>query len=179
MTTDEPLDLTIRTMNRVMDEMEDDPRAACGDAEITTKDAGAMKKQLQILIVSALGLFAGPRTADACDCVRGRALPPAQFGSSDVVFRGRVVQSQPLVYVEFEVLETFNGRVDRRVRILTGRSECDYFLPPVVTKSGTEFLVYGTIRDDGILEVNRCLGSGPSNLKTRELETLRQRVRLR
>jgi hypothetical protein len=138
-----------------------------------------MKRQLQMLVLSALGLFALPRTAHACDCVRGRVLPPVQFGPSDVVFLGRVVQSQPLAYVEFEVLEAFNGRVDRRVRVLTGRSDCDYFLPPVVTKSGTQFLVFGTIHDDGILEVSRCLGSGPSNQKTRELEILRQRARPR
>ena len=138
-----------------------------------------MKKQLQMLVLSALGLFALPRAADACDCVHGRTLPPAPFGPGDVVFLGRVVQSQPLEYVEFEVLETFNGRVDRRVRILTGRSDCDYFLPPVLAKTGTEFLVYGTIHHDGILEVSRCSGSGPSNRKTRELEMLRQRARPR
>ena len=137
----------------------------------------SLRNQLLMIVLSVLGLFALPRTSDACSCVRGRALPPAQFGPSDVVFVGRVVQSQPLVYVEFEVLETFNGRVDRRVRVLTGRSDCDYFLPPVVTKSGTQFLVYGTIHDDGILEVNRCLGSGPSNRKTRELGILRQWTR--
>jgi NADH-quinone oxidoreductase subunit N len=96
-----------------------------------------------------------------------------------VVFLGRVVRSQPLVYVELDVLETFNGRLDRRVRILTGRSDCDYFLPPVLTKSGARFLVYGTLLDDGRLAVNRCLGSGPSNLKTHELERLRQRARER
>jgi hypothetical protein len=138
-----------------------------------------MKKQLQMIVLSALGLFALPRPADACDCVRGRVLPPVQFGPSDYVFLGRVVQSQPLAYVEFEVHETFNGRIDRRVRILTTRSDCDYFLPPVVTNRGAQFLVYGTIHDDGMLEVNRCLGSGPSNQKTRELEILRQRARPR
>jgi len=73
-----------------------------------------MKKQLQMLVLSPLGLLALPRNADACDCVRGRVSPPAQFGSSDVVFLGRVVQSHPLTYVEFDVLETFNGRLDRR-----------------------------------------------------------------
>ena len=99
-----------------------------------------MKKLLHLFVLSALGLFALPRTADACDCVRGRVLPPVQFGPSDVVFLGRVVQSQPLAYIEFEVLETFHGRVDRRVRIPTGRSDCDYFLPPVLTKSGSQFL---------------------------------------
>ena len=138
-----------------------------------------MKKRLQMLVFSALGLVALPRTADACDYVSGRVLPPAQFGPSDVVFLGRVVQFQPLRYVEFDVLETFNGRVDRRVRILTARSDCDYFLPPVVAKSGTQFLIYGTIHDDGVLEVNRCMGSGPSNQKARELEILRQRARPR
>ena len=134
------------------------------------------KKQLRMLLLSALGLFALPRTADACDCVRGRVLPPAQFGPGDVVFLGRVVRSQSLAYVELEVLETFNGRLDRRVRVPTGRSDCDYFLPPVVTKSGARFLVYGTMLDDGTLVVNRCLGSGPSNEKTLELERLRQRA---
>jgi hypothetical protein len=98
-----------------------------------------MKKLLHMLILGALGLFALPCTADACDCVRGRALPPVQFGPRDVVFLGRVVQSHPLTYVEFEVLEAFNGRVDRHIRIPTGRSDCDYFLPPVVTKSGVSF----------------------------------------
>jgi len=135
-----------------------------------------MKKPFWMLILSALGLFALPYSADACDCARDRVLPP-QFGATDVVFLGRVVRSQPIAYVEFEVLETFTGRVDRRVRIVTGRSDCDYFLPPVVTNIGTQFLIYGTIHDDGILEVNRCFGSGPLNRKTRELEILRQRAR--
>jgi len=137
-----------------------------------------MKNRLQVLVFSALGLVAFPGTAHACDCVGGRVLPPAKFGPSDVVFLGRVVQFQPLAYVEFDVLETFNGRVDRRVRILTARSDCDYFLPPVVAEIGTEFLIYGTIHD-GMLEVGRCLGSGPSNQKIRELEILRQRARPR
>src|SRR5262249_60079621 len=110
-----------------------------------------MMKRLQTFVLIACGLFALPRTADACDCVRGRALPPAQFGPSDVVFLGRVIQSQPLAYVEFQVLETFNGRVARRVRIVTGRSDCDYFLPPVIARSGMQFLVYGTVHDDGVL----------------------------
>src|SRR2546428_5466260 len=65
------------------------------------------KYQLRMLVISALGLFALPRTADACDCVGGRVLPPAQFSPSDIVFLGRVVRSQPLVSVEMEVLETF------------------------------------------------------------------------
>jgi hypothetical protein len=139
-----------------------------------------MRKQLQILLVfSALALFSLPRIAEACDCVRGPVSLPVQFGPKDVVFIGRVVQSRPLAYIELDVLETFNGRPDRRVRIPTGRSDCDYFLPPVVMKSGTQFLVYGTLLDDGTLVVNQCSGSGPLNRKARELERLRQRAQHR
>jgi len=134
-----------------------------------------IKKPLVVFLLSTLGLVVLPNTADACDCASGRVLPPAQFGTMDVVFLGRVVRFQPLESVEFEVLETYNGRVDRRVRIVTGRSDCDYFLPPVAPKVGTQFLINGTRHDDGILEANRCLGSGPSNRKTRELEILRRR----
>jgi len=137
-----------------------------------------MTKQL-MLALGALGLLALPRTADACDCVQGGVLPPARFGPRDVVFLGRVVQSRPLDYVEFEVLEAFNGRLDRRVRVPTARSDCDYFLPPVLARIGAQFLVYGTILDDGTLAANRCLGSGPASQKTRELEILRQRTQRR
>jgi len=136
-----------------------------------------MKKPLQMLVLGALGLLALPRIADGCDCVR--VPPPVQFGPRDVVFVGRVLESKPLEYVEIEALETFHGRIDRRVRIPTGQSDCDYFLPPVVTKRGTQFLVYGIIRDDGTLVVNRCSGSGPLNRKTREVERLRQRAQRR
>ena len=135
-----------------------------------------MKKQLQLVVLSALGLLALPRTVDACDCVRNRRLPPVQFGPTDVVFLGRIVQFQPLAYVDLDVLETFTGRADHRVRVPIGGSDCDYFLPPVAPKIGSQYLVYGTIHDDGTLEVNRCLGSGPSNQKTREIAILRRRA---
>ena len=92
-----------------------------------------MKRQLQMLVLSALGLFALPRTAHACDCVRGRVLPPVQFGPSDVVFLGRVVQSQPLTYVEFEVLEADPRRITKlRVhRLQTSRDDA----PPAKAKA--------------------------------------------
>ena len=140
---------------------------------------GTLKKASQVLLFSAFGLFAVPSAAGACDCVGGRSLPPAQFGPRDIVFRARVIRSRPLEYVELEVLETFNGRVGRQVRVVTGGSDCDYFLPPVGAKRGNQFLIYGTTNDEGKLEVNRCGGSGPLSQKTRELEILRQRQRSR
>jgi hypothetical protein len=127
-----------------------------------------------IVVLSVFALFALPRIASACDCAR----PSWQqrLDGSDVIFAGRVVQSQPLQYVELEVRETFKGRLIGRVRIVTGSSDCDYFLPPVATKSGTEFLIYGTLIE-GKVTVSRCLGSGPLEKKTGELRRLRQRTR--
>jgi hypothetical protein len=135
-----------------------------------------MKRQWPMLVLCVLGLLALPGIAQACDCVREYVPSPEQFGPRDVVFLGRVVHAQPLAYVDLDVLETFNGRMERRVRIPTGRSDCDYFLPPLVTASGTQFLVYATILDDGTLAVNRCAGSGPVHRKTDDLERLRQRA---
>jgi hypothetical protein len=144
-----------------------------------------MKKQLQtlMLVLSALGLSALPRTAEACDCSQPGDLPPLQFTPSDVVFLGRVVQVQLVEYVDLEVLETFHGRLARPVRVPIGRSDCDYFptVPAILTvptRRGMQFLVYGNIRD-GKLVVGQCSGSGPLNEKTRELEVLRQRAQPR
>lgn len=117
-----------------------------------------------------LGLIAAPRTADACSC--SRLSWPDWLAASDVVFVARVIGAQPLAYVDLQVRETIKGRIDRRVRIPTGQSDCDYFLPPVVIKVGTEFLVYAIVRD-GQLVVDRCLGSGPLDEKASELARLR------
>ena len=133
-----------------------------------------VQRQLQIAVLSSLGLVAFPHVADACDC--GRNPRPARLTSSDVIFVGRVVQSQPLAFVELEVRETFNGKLDGRVRIATGQSDCDYFLPPVVTLRGSEFLVYGTIRDGKVL-VSSCSNTGPVGRKIRELRQLRRPVK--
>jgi hypothetical protein len=131
------------------------------------------QKQLLIVFLSSLGLVVLPRVVDACDCVRD---PRPARSSSDVIFVGRVVQSQPLAFVELEVRETFKGKLEGRVRIATGQNDCDYFLPPVVTPRGSEFLVYGTVRDGKVL-VNRCADPGPVGGRIRELRELRQRVK--
>jgi hypothetical protein len=52
-----------------------------------------------------------------------------------------VLEARPLAYVVLEVREKFKGRVDNPVRIPTGDTDCDYFLPPVVAQSGMEFLI--------------------------------------
>ena len=132
-----------------------------------------IRKPLLIVVLGALTLVALPRVADACSCVRD---PSVARSASDVIFVGRVVQSQPLSFVELEVRELFKGKLDSPVRIATAQSDCDYFLPPVVTPRGSEFLVYGFVRD-GKVSVSRCSDPGPVSGKTRELRELRQRVK--
>jgi hypothetical protein len=129
---------------------------------------------VKTLLLMSLASFALPRTAAACDCVTPPFAKRAQFGPRHVVFLGRMTAAQSLQYVEFEVLETFNGRPERRVRIPTGRSDCDYFLPPVAAAAGDEFLIYATRLDERTLVVGRCSGSGPLAQKNRELARLRQ-----
>lgn len=129
-----------------------------------------MMKVLQIAVVT-LALSLCSRTAEACDC---RPLSwQERIRLSDVVFLARVVQAQPLAYLDVQVLENFKGRTGRRTRIRTGESDCDYFLPPVSIEPGAKFLIYGTVRGGSVI-VNRCLGSGPAEGKTDELARLRQ-----
>jgi hypothetical protein len=138
-----------------------------------------MVKLLPALLLASLATFALPHTVAACDCVTRPFARRAQFGPRDVVFLGRVTAAQSLEYVEFEVVEAFTGRLDRRVRIPTGRSDCDYFNPPLAAAAGDEFLVYATRLDEKTLVVNQCSGSGPLPRKNRELARLRQIARQR
>lgn len=130
-----------------------------------------MTRHLLIVVLGLLGLTIFPAIAEACSC--GRLSWQERLASSDSIFLGRVVDAQPLQYVEMEVGETFKGRVARRVRIPTGQSDCDYFLPPIMAERGMQFLIYASIRD-GRVAVSRCLGSGPVDSKSDELARLRQ-----
>ena len=129
-----------------------------------------MRIQLPIVTLSLLGLVTFARVAHACDCIRDPA--PAR-SMSDVIFVGRVTDSRPLAFVELEVRATFKGQLDRRVRIPTGQSDCDYFLPPIVTPRGSDFLVYGRLRE-GKITVSRCSDPGPVDRKILELQQMRQ-----
>jgi len=128
------------------------------------------------IALSLFGLGAQPRAAQACDCKR--LSWQEQVVSSDAVFLGRVVEVRPLAYVVLEVREAFKGRLGRRLRIPTGESDCDYFLPPVEVTRGRDFLIYATV-GSGKVTVSRCLGSGPVDSKLDELARLRQGGRLK
>ena len=130
-----------------------------------------MRTCLQIIAFSLIGVGFFPHTAAACSCAPLSA--PEQFSLSDVVFLGRVVDARPLAYVLVEVRETFKGQAAGRLRIPTGRNDCDYFLPPVVAERGTDFLIYAA-RPEKELVVTRCFNSGPASTKADEIARLRR-----
>jgi len=130
-------------------------------------------KHMRAVLLVVLGLVAFPRAAAACSCVRNLSWQQ-RLAMSDAVFVARVVGSQRLEWVDLQVRETFKGKVDPQVRIPTGASDCDYFLPPVIATTGAEFLIYASIFD-GRLRVGRCLGSGTVDEKRSEVQRLRQR----
>jgi len=127
---------------------------------------------LRVAMLGLLGLVAFPHVAAACACER--LSPQQRLALSDGAFVGRVVGFEPLMHVDLEVRETFKGQLERQVRIPTGVSDCDYFLPPVTATTGRDFLIYASIVN-GTMTVNRCLGSGPLDQKRTEVQRLRQR----
>lgn len=130
-----------------------------------------IKRSWQILALSLLGLSVLPSLAHACQCAR--LSWQEQVALSDAIFVGRVIEAQPLRYVVLQVGERFKGDLSRQVRIQTGESDCDYFLPPTVAEPGADFLIFATIRKGRVM-VSRCLGSGPASGKVDGLMRLRQ-----
>jgi hypothetical protein len=105
----------------------------------------------------------------ACDCVPSPL--EERLRQSDAVFVGEVVAHEPLASVELQVLEVFKGSPGARVLVPTGRSDCDYFVPPVRAAVKERFLVFLT-RRKGQTSVSRCLGSKPVAEAAHELSVL-------
>jgi hypothetical protein len=104
------------------------------------------------------------------ECVVGGSHECLNWAESDYVM-SHLLRAAPMVRCRMAVQPRLGaGRMMSRTR--------PSGLPERRAEIGTEFLIYGTIHD-GMLEVGRCLGSGPSNQKIRELEILRQRARPR
>jgi hypothetical protein len=125
------------------------------------------------LAVSAAALVAmlvAARPALACDCA---SLDLARrVASAEVVLLARVSSFQPLESVTVTPVEVFKGAASKVMTIRTGRSDCDYFLPPVSPRVGEEYLLYLS-RSQGELTANRCLAPGPAAEKASELRELR------
>ncbi len=110
-------------------------------------------------------------TSSACDC--SSLSLEQRLRESDSVFLASVATHEPLVLVQLRVHETFKGFPGRAVRVPVGRSDCDYFLPPVHAKPGDRFVIFLS-RREGLLSVNRCLGSVPEHEAAQEIAALRR-----
>jgi hypothetical protein len=108
--------------------------------------------------------------AFACDCAPLDL--PKRVASADLVLVAKVSSFKPLDSVTVTPVEVFKGSASKVMTIRTGRSDCDYFLPPVSPKVGEEYLLY-LGRSQGELTANRCLASGPVAEKAAELRELR------
>lgn len=108
----------------------------------------------------------------ACDCA---STPLAErVKESTAVYLGEVVRHAPLRSVELRVLERFKGDIPDRVTVVTGRSECDYFLRAADAQPGDKFLVFMRAGAAGNT-VNRCFGSAPAASSSADLDMLRKR----
>jgi hypothetical protein len=106
----------------------------------------------------------------ACDCA---TLPLAQrMSSSTDVIVGEVVRHVALGSVELRVLERFKGDSASPITIVTGQSDCDFFLPPTTARPGEKYLLFLT-KSESRITANRCLGSALVSAASDQLKTLR------
>ena len=124
------------------------------------------------ILVGALLLMA--RTAMACDCVQMSF--EERLKSSDLVFLASVVDHVPFQSMNLKVIERFKGHAMDQILVHPGRSDCDYFVPPVSAKEGDRFLVFATLRNEEVV-VGRCLGTGTEAESAQDLMQLRKALR--
>ena len=124
---------------------------------------------MRTLITTVLLLWSS--SSLACSC--GTASLSERLRLSAYVFRGEVVVHTPLQSVELRVLERFKGETPRQLSVVTGRSDCDYFLPPTLARPGDQFLIFMNETSLGNT-VSRCLGSAPVESASIELKLLRE-----
>ena len=96
-----------------------------------------------------------------------------RFAIADFVLVAKVSSFKALDYVTVLPVEVFKGSKSGPLTIQIGRSDCDFFLPPVKPKLGEEYLLYIS-EFEGQLTANRCLAPGPAAKKAMEVRELRQ-----
>ena len=110
--------------------------------------------------------------AIACRC----AAPDfsRSISEADLVLVVRVLTFKALDQVTVLPTEVFKGSASKAFTIQTGRSDCDFFLPPISPKAGDEYLLL-LRKSEGRLTASRCLASGRTAEKVMELRVLRNR----
>ena len=119
-------------------------------------------------------LLLASSAAVACQCV---ALSlSARIDYADLVLVARVSSFEALGHVTVQPVEVFKGSPSTTLTIQSGRSDCDFFLPPVKPTVGKDYLLY-LRQSEGRLIASRCLASGPAVDKATELLALRVRFK--
>jgi len=125
-----------------------------------------------IAAITAAMMLLVSSAAIACQC--GVLSLSDRIAESDLVLVARVSSFKPLDQVTVVPTEVFKGSAPKALIIRTGRSDCDFFLPPASPKVGEEYLLYLRQSEDG-LTASRCLASGRTREKGMELRALRNR----
>ena len=110
--------------------------------------------------------------ATACGC----AVPDfsRSISEADLVVVARVLTFKALDQVTLLPTEVFKGSASQAFTIQTGRSDCDFFLPPISPRVGDEYLLL-LRQSEGRLTASRCMASGRTAEKAMELRVLRNR----
>lgn len=121
--------------------------------------------------ITMLMAFSCSSSALACDC--GLLDLSRRVASADLVLVAKVSSFRALDYVTVSPVEVFKGSASGTLTIQTGRSDCDFFLPPVSPIVGEKYVLY-LRQSEGQLTANRCLAPGPAAQKAMEVRELRQ-----
>ena len=124
--------------------------------------------------ISVAMSFFVPAVAVGCQCAPLSLA--ARIDHADLVLVGIVSSFETLDHVTVQPVELFKGSPPKSLTIETGRSDCDFFLPPAKPRVGEEYLLY-LRQSDGRFDASRCLASGPIVEKATELRALRARFK--
>jgi len=123
-----------------------------------------------VMTAAMASFFAG--TGMACQC--GKMDLSRRIAEADLVLVARVSSFKALDHVTVLPTEIFKGSASKALTIQTGRSDCDFFLPPVSPRTGEKYLLY-LRRSEGRLTASRCFAPGRVEEKGAELRALRER----
>ena len=112
-----------------------------------------------------------PACALACSCRPGTL--SERVALADIVLIAVVTDAEPLRQVTLKPKEVFKGRAGKLLKIRTGESDCDYFLPPIQPRAGEVYLLY-VGRSNNRLYVSRCQNSGLASERKADIEELRK-----
>lgn len=130
-----------------------------------------MMNARRILRHAVAALLLLPAGALACSCRPGTL--SERVALAEIVLIAVVADAEPLRQVTLKPKEFFKGRAGKFLKIRTGESDCDFFLPPVQPRVGDAYLLYVGRSKDRFF-ASRCQNSGLVAERKAELAELRK-----